>query len=131
VSFPLVILSSILMCWQTRSYPQQCPLTCIATRVDSGSGMSFLRSIVHGTNLMPCLKITQAVSSDISRTICWSYGFVTPPAMVGYAVVAMPITKLWIFRILFGVQYQLLRRRMTVMESSHIPGVPAYLDQLF
>ncbi|KAH9060599.1 auxin efflux carrier [Lactarius vividus] len=44
-------------------------------------------------------QITQAVSSDtferlISRTIFWSYCFVTPPAMVGYAVVAMLITKL-------------------------------------
>jgi len=44
-------------------------------------------------------QITQAVSSDtferlISRTIFWSYCFVTPPAMVGYAVIAMLITKL-------------------------------------
>jgi predicted permease len=44
-------------------------------------------------------QITQAVSSDtferlISRTIFWSYCFVTPPAMVGYAMVAMLITKL-------------------------------------
>jgi predicted permease len=44
-------------------------------------------------------QITQAVSSDtferlISRTIFWSYCFVTPPAMVAYAVIAMLITKL-------------------------------------
>ena len=45
------------------------------------------------------LQITQAVSSDaferlVSRTIFWSYCFVAPPAMVGYALVAMLITKL-------------------------------------
>ncbi|KAI0301620.1 membrane transport protein-domain-containing protein [Multifurca ochricompacta] len=44
-------------------------------------------------------QITQAVSSDafeklLSRTIFWSYCFVTPPAMVGYALIAMLITKL-------------------------------------
>ncbi|KAI0250688.1 auxin efflux carrier [Lactifluus subvellereus] len=44
-------------------------------------------------------QITQAVSSDaferlVSRTIFWSYCFVTPPAMVGYALIAMLITRL-------------------------------------
>jgi len=44
-------------------------------------------------------QITQAVSSDaferlVSRTIFWSYCFVAPPAMVGYALVAMLMTKL-------------------------------------
>ena len=62
----------------------------------SRSGMSFTLSIVHGTNSMPC---TQAVSSDTlerlkSGTIFGSYYFVTPQAMVGYAVVAMLTTKL-------------------------------------
>jgi len=43
-------------------------------------------------------QITQAVSSDtferlVSRTIFWSYCFVAPPAMVGYALVAMLMTK--------------------------------------
>ena len=45
------------------------------------------------------LQITQAVSTDaferlVSRTIFWSYCLVAPPAMVGYALLAMLITKL-------------------------------------
>ncbi|KAH9973772.1 membrane transport protein-domain-containing protein [Lactifluus volemus] len=44
-------------------------------------------------------QITQAVSSVkferlVSRTIFWSYCLVTPPAMVGYALIAMLITRL-------------------------------------
>ncbi|KAI0261633.1 membrane transport protein-domain-containing protein [Gloeopeniophorella convolvens] len=62
----------------------------------------FILSLVLLLAAPPALtlsQITQAVSGDaferlISRTIFWSYCVVTPPAMVGYALVAMLIAKL-------------------------------------
>ncbi|KAH9996724.1 membrane transport protein-domain-containing protein [Russula compacta] len=60
---------------------------------------SFFSQVSFAEHVSPCLQITQAVSSDtlerlISRTIFWSYCLVAPPAMVGYAVIGMLITKL-------------------------------------
>ena len=89
-----------MMRWQSRFCPEQRASTRIATRINPSPGIFFTIPIdSQSLNVPRSPQITQAVSSDaferlVSRTIFWSYCFVAPPAMVGYALVAMLMTKL-------------------------------------
>jgi hypothetical protein len=85
---------------QSRFRPQQRASPRVANRVNPSPGtrLAILTSC-QALSTVHFPQITQAVSSDtferlVSQTIFWSYCVMAPPAMVGYALLAMLIIKL-------------------------------------